>query len=306
MGVKFELADAAFTRPQLKKIYSRPFMNEGSFFLWDPTHSDSRLTVLPNSGDAVTNLARETASAITGEANLALLDGKFMRSATGAELVCELTPKGGIHVLPSQVGGSANAVYGMVSPMETLQNWIHAHTDDDWYFATVCMLTRKQIATANPCSMLHKAENTANYLCHHQGGGYGYPSSGAALLGRDATPPDSTIDAATGQVLDRRKGTTAFTGTKNAMNNLGAFGNGVGTGTRGLHFVAGAADSWATLNQNKAPGLKKMMDYAEYLPASGRTWDAANTALKAEIARMTGPGGEWHGDTLPTDPATFP
>lgn len=304
-GILIRPAAANYINPLIRKIYPAAFMNAGSFFFWDPSHSLGQFVGIPASGTVVNNIARKPASEITGVADLSLLDGKFMHSAAGATMVLERTPAGGVHALPSQVNATDGLDYAMISPMEALQTYLHAHLNDHWFFAAAFRLTRRQVATAAPASPFHKAQSTAAYLFHTANGAV-MPAGGGAYLGSTSDPIDTTQTAVAPKSFYRSVSTAAYTGVLAAMNTLGGFGEGVGHGTRGVHLVAGGADAWSGANINKAPGVVLEMFYIEHLTTSGRSHAAADADCKAYWAARRAVGGAWHGDTLPTEPATFP
>lgn len=281
-------------------------MSDGSVFLFDPGHSRGLVSGLPADGAVVPNIAWERAAAILGTGDATTLAGKIMRSASNAACLVERTSKLGFHGLPSRVSG-VNALAGfLVSPAEALQNYIHAQTDDDWYFSGWWRVSRPQVAGASSASsMLHKAENTTNYHLYMDGGAVKPIAGNAARLGALLDPTTNTELTAAGTPFFRSLGVTAFTATKNAMNGTGGYGNGVGNGTRGLHWLAGMGDAWASLNVNKAAGMIFYRAYAENLTVSGRTYAAVEALDHTMFQEAFATGGRFDADVY-TDPATFP
>lgn len=311
MGILFNIGGAFSDIDNTLPYLEDPILSDGSIVLWDLSHSQGLFDGVPAEGATITNIAASRALAAIGSGTAADMDLLVdYHNVSPTTVKVERSGNLGLHVLPSQSAQTGSSGGVLLSPMEAIQTYLHAHTDDDWYFSLWYKLTRVGI-NGSLASPMHKMENTANYLFHCQNSNLN-PSTGVNLLGRTQSPdgvnaPDGVRTTLTaGANVFRAISTTGFTGTKNALSNSASpsQGAGVGNASRGLQWVGGSTSTFAGFGLNKDPGIILYRGYAENLTVSGRTHAQVAAIDQAEFTAAFATGGRFNGDTY-TDPATF-
>jgi hypothetical protein len=103
MGQRINLVGANFVRSILKRTYDDAGLNDGSLCLLDTTHSLSRLATPPVNGQLIPNVAIGTASRLIGAGDATSLAFAFSSTMPTTELKMELTGKGAIHSMLTQL-----------------------------------------------------------------------------------------------------------------------------------------------------------------------------------------------------------
>ena len=294
----------------ITKTSSDPIMANGSTWLFDPSHSEGGFTGTPNDSDIVPNIAWQKAASIIGTGNATSLGTYISKIDTASDLLVERSTKGGLHAILSQdsdyVGGSSQGI--MLQPNAAIQQYLDNNTDDDWYFSVWFTVTRNPLSqtpggvnNVAPQSVLHKAQNTGNYLCHMQGVWTPTPpSSSNNYIGKITLPNSNGYEAAQlGSPRLRAIGTTGYSGTQPAMNN-----SGLGNGSNGLKVLLGSGDAWGYFNNGAAPSIIAYRAYAENLTVSARSFADVAAIDQLLYNEAFDEGGRFYGDSW-ADPASF-
>jgi len=304
MGQKIVLTDA-FTDLTLPKIYPDPGISAGTLFLFDGAHSQGAFSSLANAG-VVPNVARDVAAGILGVAASAC-DGDILFSQENVNTIkVERTPKLGVHVISSQTAQTASTNrWGVTMPL-ALRQWMYDHSEDHGFYASIIKRpTRAEGAVtttvdSSPASFTGSPPSS-NYAYHMQNASP-KPDTGAKFIGRYFTPSPLTV----GQNSLLAIGVIGFTGTRPGS---------VPAASTAIIIGSGSIGGFGAINANPSDVLyrAKIEDLTLTKRANGglggtlaEEYAAAVAQDQADFAAMFGVGGKFYGDTLPTNPASFP
>lgn len=287
MGIAETITGVMTGTSPFGRYFPHPMLNEGSLFLFDPTHSLGAFSGVPEHDQVMPNIAHEIAADIIGSGNSTTLGAMASKVGTqGTNALFERTGAGGMHGLFSHVN-TGTSLRHLVRCAPLIRDYVWANKlSHDFFFSFWFRVTRGVVANAAPQAPFYCANTTGSYLFHSQGG-IVTPSNqlgkrnGAGLIG-----------IASGTPILYNVGTNSYLGTPpgSPLEILGG---------------AGAHGPWGPFN-NDAPlgGVIERM-YIEDLTVSGRTYAEAD-ALDLELHTAAhAAGGAWYGDTY-TNPATFP
>ncbi|KAF1021886.1 MAG: hypothetical protein GAK30_01575 [Paracidovorax wautersii] len=277
-----ELTDK--TAPKVPTI--DPIETDGSIFLWDAAIAS--LEAVPANGVHMANQLLDLGQATTGT------DTYFFAtsnpSTPAASLFTEVTAKGGIHVLPSQVNQTGSNEAWRMASNSNLTAWLNSHPDKSLYVSVWRRITRAKVA-GKISSTFHQAMNTTNYRWHMQGGTRLYPETITELR---STPAGS----------DELSSNVGQPSIRNGRVD-GSQGTGVTSVSYPVELGSGTFGAWAGTALNSSPGMVIYRLYLEDLDQSGRTYEEVDAIDYALFQAAFAEGGKFHGDTW-TDPATFP
>ncbi len=273
----------------------------GHLLIIEPGHSRSGLVGVPRGGATVTNLARKEAARLCGltSADLADLDPTFvLGSDTGAtKLKLERTPKGRLHMIVSQSVDTVNTAAYFDFPAAILE-YIYDNVANGSGSSLTAIFryrtTRAQATSGTPAQQLQFAVRTTSPISNNlfEIRQAAQRAGTVTTTGADLAPLNTEV----ARVLDGADDWAT------EPDSLAAVTGRIGVG----HFVPqyalsgylGGAPSlvferFDLIDQtvNAAAGL----DPAQVLSDLDADWQAAHAS-----------GGRYHGDTLPTDPATLP
>ena len=285
MGQKTVLTDT-FTDTTLPIIYDDPIMSAGTLILADLTHSLGGVNGLIGNGALIPNIAWSTANQLVagapGQAALSLpvQAGAAFGSATLP--FAERTPKGGMHVVRSQVNDVTNIAYSLNLPAPVL-TYVLSNPNHSYYFSVWQYVTRAAVDATAGLFML--GNNTSNYAF------YGVASANFPTT----TPPRllSSTTGSSGLAVGASKlqiAESAYTGTADTIR-------------AGLYFPSGVGGAFNPLHKGWSGVFYRIL--LEDLSISGRTAAAVKSMDDALYATATAAGGKLYGDTF-TDPAGYP
>lgn len=243
----------------------------------------------PVNGAALTNLLRDNAAELIGVAASTLDPIQVVASMTGTLGKVERTTKGGIHAVQSTTQGSTTGLgYQIRFPLNIL-TYMKAHSSHAFYLSVWSMPT-----------LIRAGATSSNFVQRATAGGYvfgmgnhGVGVAGLTIVGRQ-------YDTSLGVVNTPRCSAQAIICTDatwiSQAANFAEVWNGL--------FEVG---NFGPVNRNGLNGARVLWRiYIEDLTVSGRTYAQVVGLDNAEFARqVTTAGGRYHGDTTPTDPATF-
>ena len=279
--------DTEFNNPDAPYLtYYDPIESRnGSVYLWDagrgPVANFNIGQVLPNT------LAAYALNSVGGAVTMA-------RDSVGggSSISTEMTSKGGIHLLASQLNQST-----------TIREYIQAQSDNtltqylvdnaaNIYFSIWRTTTRKALSGAAPSvGFLRDASNGAfknevNYTVFENMNGAGLTYS----------------KLATNQLADANVGVPNLLATNPTAGFKGTY---VSVAATKLRIGAGAlTPSTTTTSANKSTSFVLYRVYIEDLSKSGRTFAEVNALDQAEFTKAFAVGGRFYGDTW-SDPATL-
>lgn len=276
--------DVRFTDTTLPKLRYDKILSDGSLYLIDLSHSMGKLTSMPANGGAIPNVASKEASRLLSVAESAV-NPTFVTQAQAADAKFELTGKGAIHGIYSQVNNTANGRGSYVRLPTAIANYLIANKTHQFYLSSWVRRTRAALSTPqNGLGM--------RWIDLGFGGSFLASASGSGAAFKVNANSKVLPSGGLNTVASRY---VAMSG------NVGS-GDGV-TDPRGAMVWGGilTADSFA----NVAPSDILYRTYMEDLTVSGRTYAQVEAIDSAMWTAAFAPGGKFYGDTF-TDPATFP
>lgn len=276
--------DVRFTDTTLPKLRYDKILSDGSLYLIDLSHSMGKLTSMPANGGAIPNVASKEATRLLSVAESAV-NPTFVTQAQAADAKFELTGKGAIHGIYSQVNNIATARGSYVGLPTAIINYLIANKTHQFYLSA--WVRRTRAALAAPLN------------------GVGMPwldlGAGGSFLARAGGSSAGFKISANSKVLPAG-------GLNSKANRYVAISGNAGSGDtvttpRGAMLWGGilTSDSFA----NVATSDILYRTYMEDLTVSGRTYAQVEAIDSAMWTAAFAPGGKFYGDTF-TDPATFP
>lgn len=256
----------------------------GSLFLWDAAKSPTE--AFNTSGGIVSNLLAEYGDAIIG--NPSQMIKNFVQDGSNA-ILTQKTPKGGIHMIASQVNNTATVDYASFNTNADLTAYLNSRVaTGKIYYSVWRKTTRKQGSGGSQLSLMHHMLNTSNY---------------AFLFGTNGTTPqlgasgNSYLNPIISQQVDGAVG----------IDQLVAIRPGGITGALAANadfrVGAGNINPFSSLAYNRSPSVIYYRIYIEDLGLSGRTFEQVKAIDEAEFAKAFGVSGRFYGDTW-NNPAT--
>jgi hypothetical protein len=273
-------------------------LTAGSLLLHDLSHSVDPLAAgAPATGALIPNIAWKRTAALLGAGDQASLKSTFTSGLQAADGFVERSAKGGVHVCISQAGFTAGRG-ARIRSAATIEAYLFAHPDNDFYFSRWTRITRAALATTGVDSFEAGAYNFAVGITGSRQfaffrSGFDIPADRVA-----AVPGKNTL----GNVF-RNIGTTDWTGTKPTIASQVNVAPAI-WGNLGAPTAAAPNPAVAGLTSIH-PSSIFYRAYLEDLTVSGRTY-AQVSALDQRIwQEAMAVGGRYAGDTF-TDPATLP
>lgn len=284
MAGQMTVLDVEFTDTTLPKIHNDFILSDGSLYLFDMAHSRGRLSSVPVGGSVIPNVAATEAASILGVA-ANTLNGSFVTQAQAADAKFELSGKGGIHGIYSQVNNVATGRGAYVGLPTAIINYLIANKTHQFYISAWVRRTRAALAAPlNGVGM--------PWLDLGAGGDYLARAGGADAVFKISA--NSKVLPA-GGLNSKANRYVAISGNARSGDTV--------TTPRGAMLWGGilTADSFA----NVAPSDLFYRTYMEDLTVSGRTYAQVEAIDKAMWDKAFAVGGKFYGDTF-TDPATLP
>lgn len=286
-GVALKPNSAAFDT-QCPIVYDDELMSTGSLMLVELGHSKGTYSGVPGDGALLPNVAWEAAATLLGAGTATSLSATVLNTLSANDLA-ERTPKGGLHVIKSQVTDSQNQRLAIQLP-DAIMNYLLAHTTNDIFLSTVYTTTRVATDTQVPLSIISSTTAaTGNFLDILKAVGV---SETATLLGsRDSPSPRNTLAPSYAA-----RAVTNWVGTPPAS---------LAQSYR-MPFMVGPAGPYGNTYTAKCPSVILYGLYIEDLTASGRTFADVDAIAYARFQRDFASGGRYNGDTTPTAPSSKP
>lgn len=275
MGRANPLYGANFTDPRMPIFYPYPGLTDGSLGLLDAYEVDENFNLSATGTDISTtpNLAAIPAATLTGVSQ-ADLDFKYSNTLGSTEVKFERTPKLGIHGIVSQV----NQVSGHLARFRCpgILPYVVAHQNDHQF----AVFVHHRITRDKPSST---SQNPVEVLMSHNSA----PSNNKLLI--------ASLDGGlTGNPVLKSQA-SAKTGTDMAAAT--AYYD---------HMVWGAPSGFGTLLNNLCRSYVLYRWHFIDLTAAGMTMAEATASEQDIFNRRFSSGGKYYGDTIPTNPSTFP
>lgn len=284
MAGQMTVLDVEFTDTTLPKIHNDFILSNGSLYLFDMAHSLGRLSSVPVGGSVIPNVAATEAAAILGVA-ANTLNGSFVSQAQAADARFELSGKGGIHGIYSQVNNVAAGRGAYVGLPTAIINYLIANKTHQFYLSAWVRRTRAALAAPlNGVGMPWLDLGAgANYLARAGGSRAGFKISANSKV----LPAGGLNSVANRYVV---------------MSGSAGSGDTITT-PRGAMLWGGilTGDSFT----NVAPSDILYRTYMEDLTVSGRNYAEVEAIDKALWDVAFAVGGRYYGDTF-TAPSAFP
>ncbi|HHV5692684.1 hypothetical protein ACCR33_18270 [Klebsiella pneumoniae] len=275
MGRANPLYGANFTDPRMPIFYPYPGLTDGSLGLLDAYEVDENFNLSATGTDISTtpNLAAIPAATLTGVSQ-ADLDFKYSNTLGSTEVKFERTPKLGIHGIVSQV----NQVSGHLARFRCpgILPYVVAHQNDHQF----AVFVHHRITRDKPSST---SQNPVEVLMSHNSA----PSSNKLLI--------ASLDGGLTGNPALKSQASAKTGTDMAVAT--AYYD---------HMVWGSPSGFGTLLNNLCRSYVLYRWHFIDLTAAGMTMAEATASEQEIFNRRFSSGGKYYGDTIPTNPSTFP
>ncbi|EKQ7231856.1 TPA: hypothetical protein MM109_000901 [Klebsiella pneumoniae] len=275
MGRANPLYGANFTDPRMPIFYPYPGLTDGSLGLLDAYEVDENFNLSATGTDISTtpNLAAIPAATLTGVSQ-ADLDFKYSNTLGSTEVKFERTPKLGIHGIVSQV----NQVSGHLARFRCpgILPYVVAHQNDHQF----AVFVHHRITRDKPSST---SQNPSEVLMSHNSA----PSSNKLLI--------ASLDGGLTGNPALKSQASAKTGTDMAVAT--AYYD---------HMVWGSPSGFGTLLNNLCRSYVLYRWHFIDLTAAGMTMAEATASEQDIFNRRFSSGGKYYGDTIPTNPSTFP
>ncbi|KAB7749396.1 hypothetical protein V9Y25_11795 [Klebsiella pneumoniae] len=275
MGRANPLYGANFTDPRMPIFYPYPGLTDGSLGLLDAYEVDENFNLSATGTDISTtpNLAAIPAATLTGVSQ-ADLDFKYSNTLGSTEVKFERTPKLGIHGIVSQV----NQVSGHLARFRCpgILPYVVAHQNDHQF----AVFVHHRITRDKPSST---SQNPVEVLMSHNSA----PSSNKLLI--------ASLDGGLTGNPALKSQASAKTGTDMAVAT--AYYD---------HMVWGSPSGFGTLLNNLCRSYVLYRWHFIDLTAAGMTMAEATASEQDIFNRRFSSGGKYYGDTIPTNPSTFP
>ncbi|GKI28251.1 TPA: hypothetical protein ACN7N4_002572 [Klebsiella pneumoniae] len=275
MGRANPLYGANFTDPRMPIFYPYPGLTDGSLGLLDAYEVDENFNLSATGTDISTtpNLAAIPAATLTGVSQ-ADLDFKYSNTLGSTEVKFERTPKLGIHGIVSQV----NQVSGHLARFRCpgILPYVVAHQNDHQF----AVFVHHRITRDKPSST---SQNPSEVLMSHNSA----PSSNKLLI--------ASLDGGLTGNPALKSQASAKTGTDMAVAT--AYYD---------HMVWGSPSGFGTLLNNLCRSYVLYRWHFIDLTAAGMTMAEATASEQEIFNRRFSSGGKYYGDTIPTNPSTFP
>ncbi|HCI5577867.1 TPA: hypothetical protein NPM27_002610 [Klebsiella pneumoniae] len=275
MGRANPLYGANFTDPRMPIFYPYPGLTDGSLGLLDAYEVDENFNLSATGTDISTtpNLAAIPAATLTGVSQ-ADLDFKYSNTLGSTEVKFERTPKLGIHGIVSQV----NQVSGHLARFRCpgILPYVVAHQNDHQF----AVFVHHRITRDKPSST---SQNPVEVLMSHNSA----PSNNKLLI--------ASLDGGLTGNPALKSQVSAKTGTDMAVAT--AYYD---------HMVWGAPSGFGTLLNNLCRSYVLYRWHFIDLTAAGMTMAEATASEQDIFNRRFSSGGKYYGDTIPTNPSTFP
>ncbi|MGY7675942.1 hypothetical protein L1R99_04525 [Klebsiella pneumoniae] len=275
MGRANPLYGANFTDPRMPIFYPYPGLTDGSLGLLDAYEVDENFNLSATGTDISTtpNLAAIPAAILTGVSQ-ADLDFKYSNTLGSTEVKFERTPKLGIHGIVSQV----NQVSGHLARFRCpgILPYVVAHQNDHQF----AVFVHHRITRDKPSST---SQNPVEVLMSHNSA----PSNNKLLI--------ASLDGELTGNPALKFQASAKTGTD--MDAATAYYD---------HMVWGAPSGFGTLLNNLCRSYVLYRWHFIDLTAAGMTMAEATASEQDIFNRRFSSGGKYYGDTIPTNPSTFP
>ncbi|HDY7136663.1 TPA: hypothetical protein RRD89_000541 [Klebsiella pneumoniae] len=275
MGRANPLYGANFTDPRMPIFYPYPGLTDGSLGLLDAYEVDENFNLSATGTDIskTPNLAAIPAATLTGVSQ-ADLDFKYSNTLGSTEVKFERTPKLGIHGIVSQV----NQVSGHLARFRCpgILPYVVAHQNDHQF----AVFVHHRITRDKPSST---SQNPSEVLMSHNSA----PSSNKLLI--------ASLDGGLTGNPALKSQASAKTGTDMAVAT--AYYD---------HMVWGSPSGFGTLLNNLCRSYVLYRWHFIDLTAAGMTMAEATASEQDIFNRRFSSGGKYYGDTIPTNPSTFP
>ncbi|HBQ7128519.1 TPA: hypothetical protein L8P66_002917 [Klebsiella pneumoniae] len=275
MGRANPLYGANFTDPRMPIFYPYPGLTDGSLGLLDAYEVDENFNLSATGTDISTtpNLAAIPAATLTGVSQ-ADLDFKYSNTLGSTEVKFERTPKLGIHGIVSQV----NQVSGHLARFRCpgILPYVVAHQNDHQF----AVFVHHRITRDKPSST---SQNPVEVLMSHNSA----PSSNKLLI--------ASLDGGLTGNPALKSQASAKTGTDMAVAT--AYYD---------HMVWGSPSGFGTQLNNLCRSYVLYRWHFIDLTAAGMTMAEATASEQDIFNRRFSSGGKYYGDTIPTNPSTFP
>lgn len=275
MGRANPLYGANFTDPRMPIFYPYPGLTDGSLGLLDAYEVDENFNLSATGTDISTtpNLAAIPAATLTGVSQ-ADLDFKYSNTLGSTEVKFERTPMLGIHGIVSQV----NQVSGHLARFRCpgILPYVVAHQNDHQF----AVFVHHRITRDKPSST---SQNPVEVLMSHNSA----PSNNKLLI--------ASLDGGLTGNPALKSQASAKTGTDMAAAT--AYYD---------HMVWGAPSGFGTLLNNLCRSYVLYRWHFIDLTAAGMTMAEATASEQDIFNRRFSSGGKYYGDTIPTNPSTFP
>ena len=275
MGRANPLYGANFTDPRMPIFYPYPGLTDGSLGLLDAYEVDENFNLSATGTDIskTPNLAAIPAATLTGVSQ-ADLDFKYSNTLGSTEVKFERTPKLGIHGIVSQV----NQVSGHLARFRCpgILPYVVAHQNDHQF----AVFVHHRITRDKPSST---SQNPVEVLMSHNSA----PSNNKLLI--------ASLDGGLTGNPALKSQASAKTGTDMAVAT--AYYD---------HMVWGSPSGFGTLLNNLCRSYVLYRWHFIDLTAAGMTMAEATASEQEIFNRRFSSGGKYYGDTIPTNPSTFP
>jgi hypothetical protein len=252
----------------------------GSLFMIDFAHSAAPTTSIPANGAGVQNLAWKRLKDQLGSGDAASLAMIHTDNHQTADATFEMTPKGGLHRMYSQVGNTANGRQSNFEMPPALEAYLLANPGHSYYLSDWTRITRMAASGGlTQLSMISASASTSNYLVTLQ--------DTVALPGGTLSPPAIALGP-----RFRAATATGWTGTPAAS----------AASLQGPIAMAGNGGAFASIINNKCGSYILYRTYLEDLTVSGRSYAKVLEQDQALYAAAFAAGGRFYGDTF-TAPA---
>ena len=271
-------------------VYDDELMSTGSLMLVELGHSKGTYSGVPGDGALLPNVAWSAAATLLGAGTATSLAATVLNTLSANDLA-ERTPKGGLHIIKSQVTDSQNQRLAIQLP-DAIVTYLLANPTNDIFFSTVYTTTRAALDGQTPLSIISSTTAaTGNFLDILKAVGV---SEASTLLGsRDSPSPRNTLAPSYSS-----RAVTNWSGTPPAS---------LGTSYR-MPFMVGPGGPYGNTYSAKCPSVIFYGLYIEDLTVSGRTFADVDAIAYARFQRdfsSVGPG-RYYGDTTPTAPSSKP
>jgi hypothetical protein len=289
------ILQTVFTDNSLPIIGDDPIISRGSLALLDFA-SDKGYTAaaVPSLASVIPNVAWKQAARIIGTGDQTSLASKVSFNAgVEPELKREFTPKRGLHVLSSQVNQSANRGY-IIAMSDLIRGHLYNNPNHSYFMGGWYRVTRPALVATNTFfgGIGNKSGTPGSCIILIQPGA-NVPAAGSAKsLGESNFPNPSNV---VGNIY-RSVASSSMTGAVPAA---------VGNWDALLLRIANEG-AYQSLERNKTASVVFYKVYLEDLTVSGRSFAEVDNLFKSQFDAAFAVGGIYNGDTIPTDPSTFP